>query len=62
MFHIEDGNKYIGEKFSIHKAVELCAKYKNVISSDITYCDIYLAINAHTMTILLYLRLGLMMI
>lgn len=47
MFHIEDGNKYIGEKFSIQKAVELCAKYKNIISSDITYCDIYLAINAH---------------
>lgn len=47
MYHIENNRKYIGEKFNIYKAKELCQKYKNVLPKTITYIDIYLAINMH---------------
>lgn len=31
MYHTEGGRKYSGEKFDIHKAKEICERYKGVI-------------------------------
>ena len=47
MYHIENGRKYIGEKFDLHKAKEICERYKGVLPSTVTYCDIYIVINSH---------------
>ena len=45
MCHIEGGRKYIGEKYGITKATEIHSKYKNIMSSNVTVCDVYIAIN-----------------
>ena len=45
MCHIEGGRKYIGEKYGITKATEIYNKYKNIMSSNVTVCDVYIAIN-----------------
>ena len=47
MYHVEGGRKYIGEKFDLHKAKEICERYKGVLPSTVTYCDIYIVINSH---------------
>lgn len=47
MYHIEDGRKYIGQKFDINKAKEVCERYRGFIPSSVTYCDIYIVINSH---------------
>ena len=46
MYHIEGGRKYIGEKFSIDKAKEICDRYKSILPSHISSCDLYVAINS----------------
>jgi hypothetical protein len=46
MYHIEGNKKYIGEKYSLHKAKEVHTEYSNVIPHNITCYDIYVAINA----------------
>lgn len=46
MYHIENGKKYIGEKYDMYKAKEICNKYKGLLSPLISVCDIYIAINA----------------
>ena len=46
MYHMSEGRKYIGEYFSIEKAKEICEKYRAVIPTNITHCDIYVAINS----------------
>ena len=46
MYHIEGGRKYIGEKFDMYKAKEVCERYRGIIPSHITYCDVYIAINS----------------
>lgn len=46
MYHVENGRKYIGEKFSIYTAKEICERYRGILSSNITVCDIYIAINS----------------
>lgn len=46
MYHIEGGRKYIGEKFDIYKAKEIYNRYKGMIPSYVTTCDLYIAINA----------------
>lgn len=47
MYHIEDSRKYIGERFDINKAKEVCNRYKGMIPIQVTPCEIYVAINYH---------------
>lgn len=46
MYHTEGGKKYIGERFCIYKAKEVCEKYRGIIPSEVSVFDIYVAINA----------------
>lgn len=46
MYHVKDGKKYIGEKYDIHKAKEVCERYKEILPDDVEPYDIYVAINA----------------
>lgn len=46
MYHTNGNRKYIGEKYSLVKAKELCMKYRNIIPKNITYIDLYIAINS----------------
>lgn len=39
-------NKYIGEKYDMNKAHEICERYKEVLPNDVEPCDVYVAINA----------------
>lgn len=47
MYHIEDDRKYIGQKFDINKAKEVCERYRGYIPASVTYCDVYIVINSH---------------
>lgn len=47
MFHIEMGRKYIGEKFDMNKAKEVCDRYRGMIPQHISLCEVYIAINSH---------------
>lgn len=47
MYHFENGRKYIGEKYSINTAKDVCHKYKDKLKAEITVCDVYVAINSH---------------
>lgn len=42
----KDGKKYIGEKYDMNKAHEICERYKEVLPNDVEPCDVYVAINA----------------
>ena len=46
MYHIEGGRKYIGEKFDMYKAKEVCERYRGLIPTSTTVCDVYVAINS----------------
>ena len=46
MYHIEGGIKYIGEKFDMYKAKEVCERYRGLIPTSTTVCDVYVAINS----------------
>ena len=46
MYHINSNRKYIGEKFDIHKAKEICERYRSMIPKEANYIDVYLAINS----------------
>lgn len=46
MFHMENGRKQAGEKFSMSKAKEVHERYRGVIPSNVTIADVYVAINA----------------
>ena len=46
MYHIENGRKYIGEKYSYDKTTEVMQKYVGMIPHGTTPCDLYVAINA----------------
>lgn len=46
MYHTENGRKYTGEKFNIHKAEEICEKYERILPSSVTPADMYVAINS----------------
>ena len=47
MYHYEGGRKYVGEKFSMAKAKEMCERYRGVIPQSFTHADVYVAINEH---------------
>lgn len=53
MFHTEGDRKYVGEKFDMLKAKEICERYRGIIPQSATHGDVYVAINAQ------YLRHGL---
>ena len=46
MYHFEQGKKHTGEYFDMHKAKEVCEKYKEHFVVKATPCDVYVAINA----------------
>lgn len=46
MYHVKDGKKYIGEKYDMQKAHEVCNKFKDKLEEDIEIADVYVAINA----------------
>ena len=46
MYHIEGGRKYIGEKFDMYKAKEVCERYRGILPVSVTTCDVYVAINS----------------
>lgn len=46
MYHVKDNKKYVGEKYDMNKAHEICKRYKEVLPNDVEPCDVYVAINA----------------
>lgn len=46
MYHSSGGKKYVGEKYDMSKAKEVCEKYRGIISKNITPADVYIALNA----------------
>lgn len=46
MYHFENGRKYVGEKFDMAKAKEVCERYRGIIPQTVTHADMYVAINA----------------
>lgn len=46
IYHVKDNKKYIGEKYDMNKAHEICERYKEVLPNDVEPCDVYVAINA----------------
>ena len=46
MYHTENGRKYSGEKFDMHKAKEICERYRGILPTSITPADVYVAINS----------------
>ena len=46
MYHINGNRKYLGERYGIEKAKEVCMKYRSVLSKNISYIDVYIAINS----------------
>lgn len=45
MYHIENGRKHVGEKFDMHKAKEICERYRGILSTSVSPVDVYVAIN-----------------
>ena len=46
MYHINGNRKYLGERYGIEKAKEVCMKYRSVLAKNISYIDVYIAINS----------------
>ena len=46
MYHYDGGRKYVGEKYSMMKAKEVCERYRGMLPTHINYIDVYVAINA----------------
>lgn len=46
MYHTENGRKYTGEKFDMHKAKEICERYRGILPTSVTPADVYIAINS----------------
>ena len=46
MYHVEGGRKYVGEKFDMYKAKEVCERYRGILPVSVTTCDVYAAINS----------------
>lgn len=46
MHHVKDGKKYIGEKYDMQKAHEVCNKFKDKLEDEVEVADVYVAINA----------------
>ena len=46
MYHINGNRKYLGERYGIEKAKEVCMKYRSVLAKNISYIDVNKAINS----------------
>lgn len=46
MYHVKDGKKYIGEKYDMQKAHEVCSKFKDKLEDEVEVANVYVAINA----------------
>lgn len=46
MYHTENGRKYSGEKFDMHKAKEICERYRGILPTSATVADVYVVINS----------------
>lgn len=46
MYHVKDGKKYIGEKYDMQKAHEVCNRFKDKLEEEVEAADVYVAINA----------------
>lgn len=46
MYHVKDDKKYIGEKYDMQKAHEVCSKFKDKLEDEVEVADVYVAINA----------------
>lgn len=46
MYHTSGGRKYTGEKFDMHKAKEICERYRGILPTSVTPTDVYVAINS----------------
>jgi hypothetical protein len=46
MYHTEKGRKHTGEKYDMHKAKEVCERYKGILPHHITPIDVYVALNS----------------
>ena len=40
------GRKWMGEKFDMYKAKEVCERYRGILPQTVTYADVYVAINS----------------
>ena len=40
------GRKWIGEKFDMYKAKEVCERYRGILPQTVTHADVYVAINS----------------
>lgn len=47
MYHTENGNKHLGEKYTMDKAEEILKRYKSLLPEGTTTADVYVAINHH---------------
>ena len=47
MYHMEGSRKYIGEKFDMYKAKEVCQRYRGILPISVNTFDVYAAINSH---------------
>lgn len=45
-FLLYNGKKYIGEKYDMQKAHEVCSKFKDKLEDEVEVADVYVAINA----------------
>ena len=46
MYHFEQGKKHTGEYFDMHKAKEVCERYRGILPTSATAADVYVAINS----------------
>lgn len=46
MYHTESGRKCSGEKFDMHKAKEVCERYRGILPASVAVADVYVAINS----------------
>lgn len=46
MYHTSGGKKFVGEKYDMSKAKEVCERYRGIIPQSTTHADVYVALNA----------------
>lgn len=62
MYHVKDNKKYIGEKYDMNKAHEICERYKEVLPNDVDLAMFMLQLMLNIMIMLNYLKNGLVVI
>lgn len=62
MYHVKDNKKYIGEKYDMNKAHEICERYKEDYLMMLNLVMFMLQLMLNTMIMLNYLKNGLVVI